>query len=54
MAQPTAPKKRPTMLDKLKAYVSPSSTAGTLRDRPKKLQQELDRQTSVKKSTRSV
>lgn len=47
MAQaPAKSKGRPTMLDKLKDYVSPNSTAGTLRDRKKTLDKEIDRQTS--------
>lgn len=57
MAQPTGKKSSPTMLDKLKAYVSPGSTTGTLRDRKKKLDAEINRQTSsttskTKKPTR--
>lgn len=48
MAQPMKPMKpmHPSMMDKLKAYVSPGSTAGTLRDRKKKVDQEIEDQVS--------
>ena len=35
------PKKSPSMLDRMKAYVSPGSTAGKLRDADKKRQEAL-------------